>query len=81
MITFKTDYVVIADGELSLKNLPFKKGKNLVITVQERNDFKIAKKWRENYLKRILSISAWSEEDILEIEMARQEINKWQIPE
>ena len=81
MITVKKDYIVTSDGELTLRNLPFKKGKNLIITIQENNDFKIVKKWRENYLKKIFSVSTWSEEDITEIEKARQEINTWQIPE
>ena len=81
MITFKTDYIVTSDGELSIKNLPFKKGKNLIIIIQENNEAKIVKKWRENYLKKIFSISTWSEEDITEIEKARQEIKQWQIPE
>ena len=81
MINFKTDYIVTSDGELSIKNLPFKKGKNLIIIIQENNEAKIVKKWRENYLKKIFSISTWSEEDITEIEKARQEIKQWQIPE
>jgi len=81
MITVKTDYIVTSDGELTIRNLPFKKGKNLIITIQENNDAKIVKKWRENYLKKIFSVSTWSEEDIIEIEKARQEINQWQIPE
>ena len=81
MITIKTDYIVTSDGELTLRNLPFKKGKNLIIIIQENNDAKIVKNWRENYLKKIFSVSTWSEEDIIEIEKARQEINQWQIPE
>ena len=81
MITVKKDYIVTSDGELTIRNLPFKKGKNLIIIIQENNDAKIVKKWRENYLKKIFSVSTWSEEDIIEIEKARQEINTWQIPE
>ena len=81
MITVKKDYIVTSDGELTLRNLPFKKGKNLIIIIQENNDAKIVKNWRENYLKKIFSVSTWSEEDIIEIEKARQEINQWQIPE
>ena len=81
MITFKTDYIVTSDGELTIRNLSFKKGKNLIIIIQENNEAKIVKKWRENYLKKIFSISTWSEEDITEIEKARQEIKQWQIPE
>ena len=78
MSILKTNYKVTQNGQLTLEGLPFKTGEKLKIVIYGENN---EAKWKEIYLKKILSTSVWSEEQILLIENAGKDLNKWQIPE
>ena len=82
MELYKTTYVLGKQGEIFLQNVPFLQGAKVEIVVSKAtasiNDEEV---WRQEYLKKILSSSTWSEEDIQRIEEAQKDWNQWHIPQ
>jgi hypothetical protein len=80
MSIIKTDCVVSEDGQLILRNLPFKKGKKLEIIIYDDSSNEMISKWKKEYLHKISTTSVWTQEQVSLIENAGKDINKWQIP-
>jgi hypothetical protein len=82
MELYKVTYVLGRQGEILLQNVPFPQGAKVEIVVSKASEEKDnVESWRQEYLKRILSSSVWSEEDIQRIEEAQKDWNQWQIPQ
>jgi len=72
MLTHKVQTKIYKRGYLELRNLPFKEGTAIEVT--------ISKKERKKNLQNLISNDhAWEEEEIQAVELGRNIINQWKI--
>jgi len=72
MLTHKIQTKIHKRGYLELRNLPFKEGTAIEVT--------ISKKERKKNLQNLISNDhAWGEEEIQAVELGRNIINQWKI--
>lgn len=72
MLTHKVQTKIYKRGYLELRNLPFKEGTAIEVT--------ISKKERKKNLQNLISNDhVWGEEEIQAVELGRNIINQWKI--